>query len=441
MNKPQFVIAAPTSNAGKTTLTLGLLRALYNRGQRIHPFKCGPDYIDPKFHQLAAKHLSRNLDLYMMDDGELESCYSRHIQSADVACIEGVMGLFDGARKAAGSTAEIAKKLQLPVVLIVNAKAVAYSVAPLLYGFQNFDSEVEIAGVIFNQVNTESHYQFLKDACDDVGVTALGYLPWIDKIEIPSRHLGLSIANLSTYEPTIELIARQLEKTVDIDLLLKLTNRPSQEVVNPPTEASWPSLKIAIAQDEAFNFTYQQNLETLEAMGEVKFFSPLHDDALPEADLIYLPGGYPECYLEQLSANTKMLESIKNYATNHGRIIAECGGLMYLGQSIINGEGLTFSMSGVFDFNTSMEHSKLSLGYRKLPLEHGCLKGHEFHYSTIFNDQDTAFTGGLLSARDLPVNTKIYRHKGVLASYVHFYLGSVQHVNQLLNLTITTIQT
>ncbi len=198
--KPQFLIAAASSSSGKTTITLGLLRLLTDKGYKVQPFKCGPDYIDGKHHAKAARLPSINLDTFMMSPLHVKKIYTKYCADAAIAITEGVMGLYDGATKMQGSSAEIAILLDLPVVLIVNAKAMAYSVAPLIYGFKHFDSRLKIAGVIFNFVNTESHYHFLKDACEDVGVEALGYLPANDTIRIPSRHLGLAISDENDYE-------------------------------------------------------------------------------------------------------------------------------------------------------------------------------------------------------------------------------------------------
>jgi cobyrinic acid a,c-diamide synthase len=277
MKKTQFIIAAPTSNAGKTSLTLGLLRACKNRGLDIQPFKSGPDYIDPMFHQLACDKTGINLDLFMMDTPHLKAQYHQYMQHQQVACIEGVMGLFDGAIKAQGSTAQLAKTLQIPVILVVDAKAVAYSVAPLLYGFKNFDPALNLVGVVFNRVNSESHYRFLTDACQDVGVTPLGRLPFLSDCEIPSRHLGLSIDQLSQYEGTIEKLAQAVEQHVHVDQLLDVCMQTIETIPSNQTSPSFDQpLKIAIAKDEAFSFCYQQNIDAFGQIGEVRFFSPLN---------------------------------------------------------------------------------------------------------------------------------------------------------------------
>ena len=434
MKKTQFIIAAPTSNGGKTTLTLGLLKALKNRGVTVQPFKCGPDYIDPKFHQLACNKTGVNLDLFMMDNRHIKETYVKYAHAHEVTCTEGVMGLFDGAVKANGSTAELSKLLKIPVILVVNAQAVAYSVAPLLYGFKNFDPEVNIVGVIFNRVNTASHYRFLKDACQDVGVTPLGHLPFLSNCEIPSRHLGLSIANIEEYNEVIENLGKAVEQYIDVDRLLTLCHQEVIQVKEPSFSSKPEKITIAIARDEAFNFCYLQNIEALKQKGEVVFFSPLKDTVLPKADLVYLPGGYPECYLDALTNNISMRNSVQEYAAASGKIIAECGGMMYLGKAIIDKAGNSFQMANVFDFTTSMEQMKLKLGYRCADIAQTELKGHEFHYSTVMNDEGAVSIGNVKNARHKPVSTRIYQYKNVMASYMHLYFGTINQLNDVLQL-------
>ena len=429
---PQFIIAAPTSNSGKTTITLGLLRVLKNRGLKPQSFKCGPDYIDPKCHEVACKKIGVNLDLFMMAKADIHQTYRTFSENSEAICVEGVMGLFDGAKKSEGSTAELAKLLELPIVFVVDAKAVAYSVAPLLYGFKNFDEALNIAGVIFNRVGTESHYQFLEEACSDVGIKPLGRLPFIPECEIPSRHLGLSIDKMDQYNSVIESIAQQMEKTVDIDQLLTLTTKELQLHV-PNKKINTKSQKIAVAKDEGFNFSYIQNVNALKSIGEIVFFSPINDKELPKSDLVYFPGGYPEIYAKKISENNSMLDSIKNFAEDGGRIIAECGGMMYLGKSIIDKQGMKYKMAGVFNYATSMEDMKLSLGYRILKFGDNELRGHEFHYSKIIDAERIETLGTVWNAREKEQETKIYHYKNVVASYIHLYFGedkSLQIMNK-----------
>ncbi|SFD48004.1 hydrogenobyrinic acid a,c-diamide synthase (glutamine-hydrolysing) /cobyrinate a,c-diamide synthase [Chitinophaga sp. CF118] len=417
--RSRFLIAAPSSNSGKTTLTLGLLRLLHNQGLKVQPFKCGPDYIDTKHHSLAAATQSINLDTFMMSAKHVETLYNKYSNHADVAITEGVMGLFDGADRMKGSSAEIAILLNLPVILVVNAKAMAYSAAPLLFGFKHFNPSINIVGVIFNFVNTESHYRFLKEACEDVGIEALGYVPANDLVKIPSRHLGLVISTEHDYDA----IAAQISKTVDVEKLLAITATEIAIIPEKPDLPQTGKLRIAIAKDDAFNFTYYENIEVLKRLGTISFFSPIHDTILPETDLLYLAGGYPELHLEALSANTEMKEAMLRYCNNGGKVIAECGGMMYLGKSITDKDGNSYPMAGFLDINTSMEQAKLSLGYRTV---NSFFKGHEFHYSTCKELSSIKRVGEVQNAKGIKVDTPIYKQNNVLASYIHFYWGEDQ---------------
>lgn len=424
--KSRFIIAAPTSDAGKTSVSLGLQRALSNRGKSVQAFKCGPDYIDSKFHELASHGKSFNLDSVMMSEDHVREVYSTQSLAAQVSVVEGVMGLFDGARKSEGSTAELSKKLKTPVILVVDARAVAYSVAPLLHGFKTFDPEVNIAGVIFNKVGSPSHFQFLREASEDVNVHCFGYLKNLKEAEIPSRHLGLSIANMQQYDSVMEVLAKGIEETVDLDALLSATAYIHETSDN--TTATIPkeihqALKIAVAKDEAFNFIYAQVVEQFQRRGKVTFFSPLKDSSVPDCDLLYLPGGYPECYLGELAANTDMKSSIKSYIENNGKVLAECGGFMYLGKSIEDVDGKEYPMVGALEVSTSMKHRKLHLGYRKIKVEGETLIGHEFHYSSLVRSQVSTI-GEITDARDEHIPTQLVKERGILASYLHFYFGA-----------------
>jgi cobyrinic acid a,c-diamide synthase len=400
----RFLLSAPYSNAGKTTVTLGLLRALRRKGHTVQPFKCGPDFIDPIHHRTAAGRDSINLDLYMMSPGHIRDQYRAYTADVDVAITEGVMGLFDGAVKSEGSTADLAKLLRLPVIVVLDARAMAYTAAPILFGLRHFDPDVHVAGVIFNFVDAEGHYQLLREAAADTGVAALGYLPENPDLQIPSRHLGLDTAEA---EAAIEAAANHIEKYLDVHQLLNET-RTSMEVPSAklPMNPSGP-LTILIAKDAAFQFTYPENIRRLEELGTIHYFSPLKDTGLPvKPDLIYLPGGYPELYLPDLSANTPLLDALRSYAAVGGKILAECGGMMYLGHSITDPSGKRYDTAGIIDIRTTMEDPGFTLGYRTIPLPGGMARGHEFHYSQAIGAAPDVF----LSPR-------------ILATYMHFYWG------------------
>ena len=423
MRKPQVLIGAATSGSGKTTFTLGLLRLLRNRGMKVQSFKCGPDYIDTKHHAMAAGEEAVNLDTFMASSGHVRQIYTRYGAECDACVTEGVMGLFDGYDKMKGSSAEIAGLLGIPVVLVLNAKSTAYSVAPVLYGFMHFHPELRVIGAIFNFVASESHYAYLRSACEDVGIEALGYIPKDERIVIPSRHLGLSIDKGFCFDEFADTVAEVIAKTVNVDRLLELCT-VDFPVHEGQEEVRQGNKKIAVARDEAFNFMYRENLEALKREGEVVFFSPLRDTVLPSADLIYLPGGYPELFLPGLSGNEGMRQALRAYCEAGGRLLAECGGMMYLCESITGTDGIAYPMVGVLGQEATMESMKLKLGYREVVFGDRTIRGHEFHYSRVkLGKTEITNEGKVYNAKGGEVDTPIFRYKNVIASYVHFYWG------------------
>lgn len=425
--KPQFLIGAAASGSGKTTFTMGLLRVLKRRGIRVQPFKCGPDYIDGKFHAIAAGKESVNLDTWMASDIHVREVYSHYAKDASACVVEGVMGLFDGYDRMRGSSAEIAAMLRLPVVVVLNARSSAYTVAAILYGLKNFMPEVNVAGVVFNQVGSASHYSYLKEACADVGVACLGYLPKVSDIEIPSRHLGLTIGKENEIDTLSDRVADIIEQYVDVDHLLEISACPLE--VNEESKASVRSAdrlnrrRMAIAQDAAFNFIYKENLDVLSRQADVVVFSPLAGDELPQADYVYLPGGYPEFFVGELSGNIKLGEQLREFAENGGRLFAECGGMMYLCRKMITREGDSYPMAGVLPLECTLEKMRLHLGYRTAQYRGMQLKGHEFHYSSVVQPDLLSSDVCQFNAKGLAVDTPLYRYKNVIAGYTHWYWG------------------
>jgi cobyrinic acid a,c-diamide synthase len=431
MTKPTFLIAAPKSNSGKTLITLGLIQTLSEQGLKVQPFKCGPDYIDPMHHSEIAGRSSYNLDLWMSSEKHVRSVFQRQMHDADVGIIEGVMGLFDGARKDEGSSAAIARLLDVPVVLVVDASSVAFSVAPLLYGFKHFDSRVRLAGVIFNKVAGASHYSFLCEGADAAGVPALGYVPRDKALTIEDRHLGLHLPGESGGAEIVKRASGLIREYVNLEELMR------QSSVEMPMKCPTPlvenrNLTIGVAYDQAFNFTYQANLDTLQKLGSVQFFSPLEDRKVPDVDLIWLSGGYPELHGRQLSRNRTMLDSIRNHARSGRAIVAECGGMMYLGKSILVRDGAACDMAGLFDFSTSFENMKLHLGYREVSGGELVFRGHEFHYSKLLDAGESA-NYHVKTAREKEIEMPVFRYKNVWASYLHLYLGEPEKMKSFLN--------
>lgn len=441
MHQSSFLIAAANSNSGKTTVTMGLLRALTNRGLKVQPFKCGPDYIDTMFHEMASDCESVNLDTFMASGEHVRHIYAEYGAYKDCRVVEGVMGLFDGYDKLRGSSAEIAMLLDIPVILVVNAKSVAYSVAPLIYGFKHFDKRMRIAGVIFNMVASENHYSFLRSACEDAGVECLGYIPRNERLVIPSRHLGLTITAAKETEELIALAAQEVEAHIDLDRLLELTTVATGKSADTDklldnSREDWPEelpfdleinrstsplRTIAIAQDEAFNFTYRANIDVLRRKYRVIPFSPLRESCIPQCDSLYLPGGYPELFADELAENVTMRRSIKAFAERGGEIFAECGGFMYLCKDIDGKE-----MCGVFPFRATMEGARLHLGYRT---DADGKRGHEFHYSHICEEtltDEITVERTQKTAKGKPVDTAIYHYRNVTAGYTHWYWAELE---------------
>lgn len=421
MQRCSLLVAAPHSGSGKTTVTLGLLRALKNRGVRVQPFKVGPDYIDTLHHASAAGVPSYNLDGFMASSDHVKQLFCHRLAQAEVAVVEGVMGLFDGACRAEGSSAAMAIELDLPVILVVNAKAMAYSAAPLLWGFKNFDDRLNIAGVIFNQVGSVSHYKILCEAAHDVGITPLGYLPKDEQLYIGSRHLGLDLSDEQDYEGVIQQAAHQVEKYINLDLLLEKCSG-LWSIGKSSGVVKCSDYTFAIARDEAFNFMYPATLDLLARYGRICFFSPLHDKELPVADMIWLPGGYPELYAGRLAQNQALLSQIKAYAEQGGALLAECGGMMVLGEAIHDGKKC-YPMAGLFNYTTSIEQMKLTMGYRKILVAGEEFRGHEFHYSSLQHDDEKHVDARVTNARNGVVNMPVYRKGNAVASYMHLYLG------------------
>jgi cobyrinic acid a,c-diamide synthase len=412
------MIAAPTSGSGKTTIARGLMALLTQKGYKVQPFKCGPDYIDTKFHTAVCGRPSINLDTFMATPEHVLELFAHYGEDADVCVVEGMMGLFDGYDRDRGSSAEIARVLDIPVVLVVDAKSAAYSMAPLLQGFINFRKDVHIAGVIYNKVGSERHFKMLQEVCNDVGIECFGYLPKDAALEQSSRYLGLDFSS----EPDTQALTSLLEAHVHWNALLKLIVPTGGTVNSLRGNCEFPQgeLSVLIAQNaESFTFIYQ---EAIGRLGNIRFFDPEND--VPDfsgIDLLYLPGGYPEKHLEALVANEACRRAIKDYAERGGRIQAECGGMMYLCEQIMTDDG-EYPMCGVLPYSITAckADRKLSLGYRRFVLDGKEYRGHEFHYTQFMGKTPPSIVQ-VYNAKGERVTTPVFRYKNVLASYTHLY--------------------
>ncbi len=412
--KTSLMIAAPTSGAGKTTVARGLMALLAAKGKRVQPFKCGPDYIDTKFHEQVCGRPSVNLDSFMASPEHVRELFARYAREAEVCLVEGMMGLFDGYDRDRGSTSEIARLLGLPVVLVVDAKRSAYSLAALLSGFVGFRKDLRICGVIFNRVGSARHEGMLRQVCDDAHVECLGFLPNHHELEQGTRYLGLDYSVMSGVETLVGL----LEKNVDWRRLLSFTTECPLPALAGKTPKKAQRMVVARNQ-ESFSFVYQ---EVLDAYEEVVAFDPETDTpCLREGDLLYLPGGYPEKHLRALAANEAARTAIRLFAENGGQVMAECGGMMYLCRSIADDEG-EFPMCGVLPYTITArkQDRRLSLGYRRFSLDGREYRGHEFHYTQFMGEVPESITQ-VFNAKGEPMETPIMRYKNVMASYTHLY--------------------
>ena len=437
---PVLVVAGVWSGVGKTTVTLGILEALRRRGLRVQGFKVGPDFIDPAFHALATGRPAYNLDGWMCGREHVVAAVARRAADADLAVVEGVMGCFDGLEGASetGSTAEIAKWLGAPVVLVLDAGAMARSAAAVLLGFERFDPDVELAGVIFNRAGGLVHRQWLHDAvalsCE---TRVLGALPHEGAVVLPERHLGLVTAAEGGYSaPLRRRLADLIEQHVDVDALIgaarsRVERRPADDRAGARRAAA---VTIAVAHDEAFQFYYRDNLEMLEEAGaRIVGWSPLRDGALPEADGLYLGGGYPELHARALSANVEMRRQVRAFAESGRPLYAECGGLMYLAGALTDPDGAAWPMVGLLPAAVRMEPGRLTIGYREVEITAPSplgpagtrARGHEFHRSALGPvPGSVARVYSISDGQGGAARPEGFAAGLALMSYVHLHFGS-----------------
>ncbi|PID15982.1 cobyrinic acid a,c-diamide synthase [Sporosarcina sp. P34] len=433
----RFVLAGTGSGVGKTTFTIGIMRALMNRDLTVQGFKCGPDYIDPTFHTAVTKRPSRNIDSFMMTHDIIRAIVARASRDTDVSIIEGVMGFYDGKSPLSneGSTAHISEITNSPVILIVNAASMARSVAAIVKGFQTLDEKTRIVGVIANQLGSKNHFSIVKTAIEkECGIPVIGYLLKDAVPAMPSRHLGLVPAiergDLDSY---FDSLATAIEETVNIDQLLDITRAQQLEVSSSIFDAQPErhEVHIAVARDAAFNFYYEENLELLRAHGAtLHFFSPLQNEEVPnEAQGLYIGGGFPEEFAEQLAINEKTKNSIRNAVSRGLPTLAECGGFMYLTEEIINRQERLFPMLGIIPGRVLMQDKRAALGYREITgIEGNFLingetqaKGHEFHYSKYEGEHNSP---AYFSKSRFRVQQEGYLHKNLVAGFTQFHFAS-----------------
>jgi cobyrinic acid a,c-diamide synthase len=434
---PRLVIGGVRSGEGKTTVALGVMAALRARGLAVQGFKVGPDYLDTGYQLLATGRVGRNLDLWMMGEAAVRAGVAAH--RADVAVIEGVMGLFDGHRDGVTptSTADVAKRLDAPVILVMDAGHFAASAGAVALGFRAFDPEVRVAGAILNRWNPRRDRRAVEAAMARAGVPVLGYLPATPEISLPSRHLGLVLADEFRDEAAaaLDTLAALIAEHIDLDRLLEIANDTTMKPILPSPVATGEgpgvgagdrtAVRIAVARDDAFAFYYPENLELLEAAAAVTYFSPLADAALPDADALYLGGGYPELHAARLAENAGLRADIAARIAAGLPTYAECGGLMYLCETLTDVEGRTWPMVGTVPRAVRMHPRLQRMGYRDGVLARDSLlgpagtrlRGHEFHYSSCA-PEDAADAAYQLDGR-----AEGYAKGNLFASYQHLHFA------------------
>lgn len=438
---PRVVIGAVSSGSGKTTIVTGILSALRQRGLNVQSYKIGPDYIDPGYHKLASGNPAHNLDSWLMPQEKLKEVFCRTAEEADIAIIEGVMGLYDGGRKGVSSTAEIAKLLDAPVILVIDAKSMGASAAAIALGFKMYDPEVKLAGVILNRLGSPTHKTMIEDALKNIGIDVLGAVRRDDSLVMPERHLGLLPVEENEEQEIVDKIGEAVGNQVDLDEIMKLAETQFSididdiEEDNENEDIPQKKIKIAVAKDDAFSFYYPESIRMLEKCGaEIVNFSPLKDKKLPKCDGVILGGGFPEMFAEELQANVSMQESLRK-AVNKGKpVYAECGGFMYLTEGLTDFEEVFHPMTGIIPVKVQMNKKLQMVGYVEAKMELSTvlgekdtvIKGHEFHFSSEIAEENKDMQGfeRAFTFTRMRNNAKYpagFVRDNVLGSYLHIH--------------------
>tara|TARA_R110002167_G_scaffold68680_2_gene193935 strand:- start:706 stop:1998 length:1293 start_codon:yes stop_codon:yes gene_type:complete len=410
-----FVIAAPASGQGKTTVTATLARYYRQQGMRVRVFKVGPDFLDPMILQQASGKPVYQLDLWMVGEQQSRQLLSDAAADADLILVEGVMGLFDGTP----STADLSATLNIPVLAVIDGSAMAQTFGALAYGLANYRDDVTVAGVVANRIASQRHQDMLTESLTDT-LPWFAVLPRNSDAAIPSRHLGLVQAEeIADLDQRLSLLANQL--VINPKAILPISQFPTEDKSIP--SRSLDNVRIAIARDAAFSFIYQANLDLLHAMGaELCFFSPLSDETLPDVDCLYLPGGYPELYLDSLSKNTALMNEIKRHYEANKPILAECGGMLYLTESITDKQGEHANMLGLISGKTVMQARFSALALQEVSLNNHLIRGHTYHHSILETTADPVAIA--TNPNGNHTHEAVYQKNRLTASYIHFYFPS-----------------
>jgi cobyrinic acid a,c-diamide synthase len=438
---PRLVIAGSTSGVGKTSISCAIIHGLKKRGYSVQPFKVGPDYIDPSYLSLISNNETKNLDVWLMGKNELIQSFVRNSKS-DISVIEGVMGYYDGfgGKTNLASTHHVATLLSAPVILILDASKTSRSIAATALGFIKFHKNSRILGVILNKIGSKKHEILCRHALQNLKIPIIGVIPKNTYNILDSRHLGLiPVKEQKSLQKKIKQISKEISEFIDFNLIEKICKNITSLQKTKITKSKKPKLSVAIALDNSFNFYYYDNIQALQREGaKIKFFSPISDKKLPNCDLLYLGGGFPEVLGTSLEKNISMKKSIKSFAENGNPIYAECGGLMYLTNSITYANKKS-KMVGIFDVDTIMT-KKMTLNYTQGTINSKCLisspqkfRAHEFHYSKIINiPKDAKFLYNLKIGDGINENKDALTEYNVIASYCHLYFDSAKFASNLI---------
>lgn len=415
---PALLIAAPASGHGKTTVTAALARYHRNQGRRVRVFKAGPDFLDPMIHERASGAPVYQLDLWLVGETACRRLLYEAAADADLILVEGVMGLFDGNP----SSADLAEKFGLPVLAVIDARAMAQTFGAVALGLDSYRDGVHVTGVIANRVGSPTHREMLIGALPD-GIGFYGSLPRDEAITLPDRHLGLVQAEeVDDLDARLDAAADQLGQGMQTEL------PAASEFMPPPDEDAvsdqpLAGRRIAVARDRAFAFVYRANLDLLQQMGaEIDCFSPLNGEALPAADAVYLPGGYPELHLDALAANESLKQALADHHAAGKPLVAECGGMLYLLESLTDKHGKVAAMAGLLPGSAVMQERLTALALQSVTLPEGTLRGHTFHHSRMESPLAAIARGECPNRRRAA--EAVYRDGRLTASYIHFYMPS-----------------
>ncbi len=443
---PRIVIAGTHSGVGKTTLVTGLLAAFKQQGLRVQSYKVGPDYIDPGYHALASGRPAHNLDTWLLPPAAIQPVFIQTAADSDLVIIEGVMGLFDGGKNGISSTAAIAKLLNAPVILVIDAKAMGESAAALVLGFKQYDPDVRLAGVIVNRLGSDSHGTIVEEALQKIGMPVLGKVRRNDQLAAPERHLGLTPVAETAGAALVRQMGSQIAKQVELPAILTIARSAVPlSYEQPPARTDRARTRIGVAFDEAFSFYYPASLGALESQGaELVYFSPLHDDKLPDVDGLLFGGGFPEMFVSELAANQAMLSQIFLAGRRGMPCVAECGGLMYLSRQIVDFSGRPFNMVGLIPAVCAMDNKLQTVGYVEataltdnvLCAAGQTLRGHEFHFSTFVPDDEYGerWAFQFKKMRTGQTYDGGFVGKNIVASYLHMhFLGSAHSARRFVD--------